>query len=58
MPYVHSHKDYVCWNLFANETFTSKSAYSYIEQENQCMKDKIWECIWKWDGPERIKTFL
>jgi hypothetical protein len=42
------------------QKFSLKSACSCLESGNQFWnpKDKVWDLVWKWRGPQRIKTFL
>ena len=51
-------EEVIKWNSTADGQFTVRSAYR--QQGNQATNNGIDLCrtIWKWKGPERIKTFI
>lgn len=50
--------DRVVWKFSKDHIFTVNSAYKSLEKDSCPPKDDIWHLIWKWDGPQRIKSWL
>ncbi|KAJ7981919.1 Ribonuclease H protein [Quillaja saponaria] len=51
--------DMKVWGLTTNGNFTIKSAYHSLESVSiQDSMSRLWNLVWKWPGPQRIKTFL
>lgn len=51
-------EDRLIWKLTNNGKFSAASTYESICSKKWCQKDKIWEVVWNWKGPERIRVFL
>ena len=48
----------VIWKSTTNRSFLVKSAYSLLILANPNPLKQIWRAIWKWEGLERVKSFL
>ncbi|XP_028804491.1 uncharacterized protein LOC114759480 [Neltuma alba] len=46
------------WNLTNRKEFTVSSAYRLLKEEDWSEESNTWESVWKWPGPQRIRTFL
>ena len=44
--------------LYSNGCFNIKPAYKLLIAEDTTSTDKKWQLVWKWNGPQRIRTFL
>ncbi|KAF7831717.1 ribonuclease H [Senna tora] len=50
--------DFLCWSLTGNGNFLVKSAYEGISRTDQDDGWHDWMKIWKWRGPQKVKTFM
>ncbi|KAJ1387935.1 Reverse transcriptase zinc-binding domain [Sesbania bispinosa] len=50
--------DSVIWGGTSNGAFSTKSAYTIINNPAPGLPDPIWNLIWRWEGPERAKCLL
>ena len=50
--------DTAFWNNSSSGQFQVKEAYSSRKLESWDARDNKWDCVWKWPGPDRVKTFL
>lgn len=52
--------DFPCWKLSNDGIFSIKSAYAALQvhPQEKTDNDELFESIWKWTGPPRIKSFL
>ncbi|CAN1187552.1 Putative ribonuclease H protein At1g65750 [Linum perenne] len=50
--------DSLVWGLEPNGSFSVRTAYLMITDNNTTPSDSIWSHIWRWSGPNRIKHFL
>lgn len=57
-PRNDSDEDLVIWNKSASGLFPTSSAYTHLEEDQLGSKDCLWDNVWKWEGPQRIETFL
>ncbi|KAJ8898838.1 hypothetical protein K2173_008147 [Erythroxylum novogranatense] len=44
--------------LTSNGNFSIKSAYGLLTKDFTKEEKDIWKVVWKWKGPQRVKTFL
>jgi hypothetical protein len=53
-------EDQLFWNLFMNGEFTIKSTYFSLinSYDNWTHLKLLWRLVWRWRGPERIRSFL
>lgn len=51
-------EDVFIWKPSSDGCFNIKSAYISLSAGNQHQGDDKWKKLWKWNGPEKIKTFL
>ncbi|CAN1341790.1 Putative ribonuclease H protein At1g65750 [Linum perenne] len=51
-------KDSLVWGLEANGVFSVRTTYLMITESLSYPVDPIWSCIWKWNGPSKIRHFL
>ena len=50
--------DRIAWGPSKNGTFSISTAYELIEGENWDQRSREWEIVWKWQGPQRVRSFL
>ncbi|GAU36816.1 hypothetical protein TSUD_219190 [Trifolium subterraneum] len=52
--------DFPCWKLSVDGYFSLKTAYEFMENQHQedLYINPIFEKVWHWKGPNRIKAFL
>lgn len=52
--------DFPCWNLTSNGFFSLKSAFELLQDPShaQVAANPIFDMVWKWAGPNRIKALL
>ncbi|KAJ8762621.1 hypothetical protein K2173_008060 [Erythroxylum novogranatense] len=50
--------DLPIWRLTSNGNFSIKSAYDLLTKDFTQEEKDIWKVVWKWKGPQRVKTFL
>ncbi|XP_016178547.1 uncharacterized protein LOC107621000 [Arachis ipaensis] len=55
-PRKKGENDQIYWSHTTNGDFTIASAYQLLTNSGG-MRSCTWKIIWKWQGPERIKTF-
>jgi ribonuclease HI len=47
------------WGLTTSGAFSIKSAFMFLNNQNEeGQESDTWKTIWKWRGPQRIRTFL
>lgn len=46
------------WAFSADGSFLTKSGYLLLNDNGYNKTDSAWQAIWKWKGPQSIKTFL
>ncbi|CAN1730820.1 Putative ribonuclease H protein At1g65750 [Linum perenne] len=51
-------QDSFIWGLEPNGKFTVRSAYQLLTDSSSVLMDPIWNRIWRWNGPNKIKHFL
>ncbi|CAN1191394.1 Putative ribonuclease H protein At1g65750 [Linum perenne] len=51
-------QDSFIWGLEPNSKFTVRSAYQLLTDSSSELTDPIWNRIWRWNGPNKIKHFL
>ena len=51
-------QDNMKWKKLSDGTFSVKSAYNFLAQNEPCPMKHTWRVIWRWKGPERVKSFL
>ncbi|CAN1830417.1 Putative ribonuclease H protein At1g65750 [Linum perenne] len=51
-------KDSLVWGLEADGRFSVRSAYLMISDNVTAHSDRLWQYIWNWQGPSKIKHFL
>ncbi|KAL4390453.1 hypothetical protein AHAS_Ahas03G0146600 [Arachis hypogaea] len=56
-PKLSGEKDTLSWKLTSNGEFSIASAYKKLTGQQET-NNKIWNTIWKWKGPERVRTFM
>lgn len=57
-PVQGNGKDELYWQLTASGKFTVQSAYQLLGEPEEENEDRLWQCLWSWKGPERVRTFL
>ncbi|CAN1807830.1 Putative ribonuclease H protein At1g65750 [Linum perenne] len=57
-PVEDSGDDEWAWGCSKDGQFTIKSAYALLCEEDGPSADALWETIWGWKGPNRIRHFL
>lgn len=52
--------DFPCWNHTSNGLFSLSSAYQILSEDNEkeFSHDVLFKLIWRWRGPQRVRTFL
>jgi ribonuclease HI len=55
-PDKEGEDDKVGWGLSPNGKFSTSSAYSNLQNHVE-VQEQVWDRVWQWKGPERIKTF-
>ena len=50
--------DFLYWGASKTGNFTIKSAFDLVEGHRWEEEHPKWKVVWKWSGPERVKTFL
>ncbi|CAN1308617.1 Putative ribonuclease H protein At1g65750, partial [Linum perenne] len=51
-------QDSFIWGLEPTGKFTVRSAYQLLTDSSSKLTDPIWDRIWRWNGPNKIKHFL
>lgn len=53
-------EDQICWALSAYGIFSLKTAYSSLAAttDPRVQQDPLFSLVWRWGGPQRIKSFL
>ncbi|CAI9099770.1 OLC1v1036634C1 [Oldenlandia corymbosa var. corymbosa] len=51
-------EDRVVWSSTASGRCTTASAFQALYAGRWSCKERKWEAVWKWQGPEKIKMFL
>lgn len=47
------------WQGSSNGTFSVKSTYQLLDKSDENGRNsEYWRRVWKWKGPERVRTFL
>ncbi|RYR72069.1 hypothetical protein Ahy_A02g006258 [Arachis hypogaea] len=49
--------DHIAWGLSSDGQFSIKTAYQNL-RDTQATPNKIFQLVWTWKGPERVRTFL
>ncbi|EEF31355.1 hypothetical protein RCOM_0755060 [Ricinus communis] len=57
-PNMSMGNDQVVWNHSANGIHSSKSVYERIRNVMSSSSNGIWEKIWKWKGPQGVRSTL
>ncbi|KAF7819384.1 Non-LTR retroelement reverse transcriptase [Senna tora] len=57
-PGNSNRKDVPAWRFSNNGSFSVKTAYKVLSNNEDLFKDPLWKHIWSWQGPQRIKSFL
>lgn len=57
-PHVPDSVDSCSWQLTKNGDFSVSSAYCSIEETSWLVRAPSCRLIWKWPGPQRIRSFL
>lgn len=50
--------DVAFWGLSPNGKFSVSSAYTFLGKEGWRDEAAYWNLAWRWNGPQRIRTFL
>ncbi|CAN1792677.1 Putative ribonuclease H protein At1g65750 [Linum perenne] len=50
--------DSLVWGLEPNGRFSVRSAYQLLADISVANRTPVWDCIWRWNGPNKIKHFL
>lgn len=51
-------QDFLVWKLTSEGKATLRSAHLLLSNLNENDKDTVWKLMWKWSGPQWVKTFL
>lgn len=51
-------EDKLSWKFTSNGRFSAKSAFENCVCDNSVQGGSVWRWIWKWKGPQRVKTFM
>ncbi|KAK4257313.1 hypothetical protein QN277_006916 [Acacia crassicarpa] len=57
-PSVDAGNDLMIWGGSRTGIFSVKSAYHFIEKPNEMLAHPCFKLLWKWQGAERIRTFM
>lgn len=57
-PSQNNGEDQVYWAESNNGSFMVKSAYNAISSYHSRNEDFSWDIVWRWKGPQSIRTFL
>ncbi|KAA3460126.1 reverse transcriptase [Gossypium australe] len=57
-PHPAEGEDKIIWARTESGSFTIRSAYRSIKENTWRPKDENWKNIWKYQGPQRVRTFL
>lgn len=57
-PALTNDEDQRYWAFSKDGSFSTKSAYLLVNDNGYNKTDSPWQAIWKWKGPQSIKTFL
>ncbi|CAN1174693.1 Putative ribonuclease H protein At1g65750, partial [Linum perenne] len=57
-PIVCNEEDGMIWGPDSRGRFSIASAYEITTATNYDSAANLWKCVWKWQGPNRIKHFL
>lgn len=57
-PNPTGNSDRIAWGPSKNVPFYISTAYELIEGENWGQRSREWEIVWKWQGPQRVRSFL
>ncbi|CAN1193291.1 Putative ribonuclease H protein At1g65750 [Linum perenne] len=50
--------DALIWGLEPKGSFSIRSAYLMLSGNDEAASDHLWNRVWKWNGPNKIKHFL
>ncbi|KAF7811130.1 putative ribonuclease H protein At1g65750 family [Senna tora] len=50
--------DHIAWKHSRDGTFSTRSAYHAITNENGVGRHNFWKLLWKWKGMEKVRSFL
>ncbi|RYR78126.1 hypothetical protein Ahy_A01g002859 [Arachis hypogaea] len=56
-PWDNLEEDKILWSLTPIGEFSIASTYRKISQQTDT-QDRIWEVLWGWKGPQKIKIFM
>ncbi|XP_057739925.1 uncharacterized protein LOC130957039 [Arachis stenosperma] len=56
-PLQEAGRDRIRWNATQNGEFSVASAYKLLAGHGK-PQDQVWNVIWKWRGPQRMRCFL
>ncbi|XP_028785542.1 uncharacterized protein LOC114741444 [Neltuma alba] len=51
-------EDRIFWGNDSTKCYSVRSGYRLLRDCRLGEKEKIWDLVWKWKGPERIRNFL
>lgn len=51
-------EDRIRWKMSNDSCFNTKRAYHQISKNKWEVEGKLWKKTWKWNGPQRVRTFL
>ncbi|KAK9085430.1 hypothetical protein Sjap_025841 [Stephania japonica] len=57
-PVLTATEDNIYWVDAPSVEVSVVAAYEFCRKEEWCPPSNCWNLVWKWDGPERIRTFL
>ena len=57
-PSLGAGMDFMIWGGAHNGIFSVKSAYHMLERPNENLAHPCYKLLWKWQGAERIRTFM
>lgn len=57
-PTPSSDRDSMIWKFISSRQFTVKTGQLWFSRSITVDKDRAWNTIWQWQGPQRVRTFL
>ncbi|KAJ1430486.1 Reverse transcriptase zinc-binding domain [Sesbania bispinosa] len=46
------------WRFSPDGSFTTKSAYMLLTDTLSSPTNQVWDSVWRWEGPQRVRCFL
>lgn len=57
-PIQDNFDDTIAWSGTNDGSFSNKSAYKCLQNQVMVAQDRIFQVLWSWKGPERIRCLL